>query len=69
MVGFGSYDVVIVMTLSTIFTFRVLSPIKQQETPARMLVHRQASNETVILRSTACAGSHEQNRDGIAHSQ
>jgi putative Mg2+ transporter-C (MgtC) family protein len=32
-VGLGSYDVAIVMTLFTIFTFRVLSPIKQQETP------------------------------------
>jgi putative Mg2+ transporter-C (MgtC) family protein len=29
----GSYDVAIVIALFTIFTFRVLSPIKQQETP------------------------------------
>ena len=33
MVGLGSYDVAMVITLFTIFTFRVLSPIKQQETP------------------------------------
>ncbi len=32
-VGLGSYDVAIVVTLFTIFTFRVLSPLKQQETP------------------------------------
>ncbi len=32
-VGLGSYDVAIVITLFTIFTFRVLSPIKQQQTP------------------------------------
>ena len=32
-VGLGSYDVAIVITLFTIFTFRILSPIKQQETP------------------------------------
>jgi putative Mg2+ transporter-C (MgtC) family protein len=32
-VGLGSYDVAIVVTLFTIFTFRVLSPVKQQETP------------------------------------
>jgi putative Mg2+ transporter-C (MgtC) family protein len=32
-VGLGSYDVAIVITLFMIFTFRVLSPIKQQETP------------------------------------
>jgi len=32
-VGLGSYDVAIVITLFTIFTFRVLSPIKQQTTP------------------------------------
>jgi hypothetical protein len=61
MVSFGSYDVTIVISLFTIFTFRVSSPIKQQETPATILVHRQTSNETAILRSTVCAGSHEQN--------
>ncbi|ANY84225.1 transporter (plasmid) [Microvirga ossetica] len=32
-VGLGSYDVAIVVTLFTIFTFRVLSPVKQQKTP------------------------------------
>jgi putative Mg2+ transporter-C (MgtC) family protein len=32
-VGLGSYDLAIVITLFTIFTFRVLSPIKQQEPP------------------------------------
>jgi putative Mg2+ transporter-C (MgtC) family protein len=32
-VGLGSYDVAIVVTLFTIFTFRVLSPVKQQNTP------------------------------------
>jgi putative Mg2+ transporter-C (MgtC) family protein len=32
-VDLGSYDVAIVITLFKIFTFRVLSPIKQQETP------------------------------------
>ena len=32
-VGLGSYDVAIVVTLFTIFTFRFLSPLKQQETP------------------------------------
>jgi putative Mg2+ transporter-C (MgtC) family protein len=32
-VGLGSYDVAIVITLFTIFTFRGLSPIKQQKTP------------------------------------
>jgi putative Mg2+ transporter-C (MgtC) family protein len=32
-VGLGSYDVAIVVTLFTIFTFRVLSPVKHQETP------------------------------------
>jgi putative Mg2+ transporter-C (MgtC) family protein len=32
-VGLGSYDVAIVITLFTISTFRVLSPIKQQGTP------------------------------------
>jgi putative Mg2+ transporter-C (MgtC) family protein len=32
-VGFGSYDVAIVVTLFTIFTFRVLTPVKQK-TPA-----------------------------------
>lgn len=32
-VGLGSYDVAIVVTLFIIFTFRVLSPVKQQETP------------------------------------
>ena len=32
-VGLGSYDVAIVITLFTIFTFRVLSPVKQQQTP------------------------------------
>ena len=38
----GWHDVAIVITLLTIFTFRVLSPIKQQEPPATRLVHRQA---------------------------
>src|SRR4028119_64388 len=33
-VGLGSYDVAIVVTLFTIFTFRVLSPIKEQQSPA-----------------------------------
>jgi putative Mg2+ transporter-C (MgtC) family protein len=28
-----SYDVAIVVTLFTIFTFRILSPAKQQEAP------------------------------------
>ena len=32
-VGLGSYDVAIVIMLFTIFTFRVLSPVKQQQTP------------------------------------
>jgi putative Mg2+ transporter-C (MgtC) family protein len=32
-VGLGSYDVAIVVTLFTIFTFRILSPAKQQEAP------------------------------------
>jgi putative Mg2+ transporter-C (MgtC) family protein len=32
-VGLGSYDVAIVVTLFTIFTFRILSPAKQQKTP------------------------------------
>jgi putative Mg2+ transporter-C (MgtC) family protein len=32
-VGLGSYDVAIVVTLFTIFTFRILSPVKQQKTP------------------------------------
>jgi putative Mg2+ transporter-C (MgtC) family protein len=32
-VGLGSYDVAVVVTLFTIFTFRVLSPVKQQKTP------------------------------------
>jgi len=32
-VGLGSYDVAIVVTLFTIFTFRILPPVKQQETP------------------------------------
>jgi putative Mg2+ transporter-C (MgtC) family protein len=32
-VRLGSYDLAIVITLLTIFTFRVLPPIKQQETP------------------------------------
>ena len=32
-VGLGSYDVAIVVTLFTIFTFRVLSPVKPQQTP------------------------------------
>jgi len=32
-VGLDSYDIAIVMTLFTIFTFRVLSPVEQQETP------------------------------------
>ncbi|MBM6581698.1 MgtC/SapB family protein [Microvirga sp. BT689] len=32
-VGLGSYDVAIVITLFTIFTFRGLSPIKQQNVP------------------------------------
>jgi putative Mg2+ transporter-C (MgtC) family protein len=32
-VGLGSYDVAIVVTLFTIFTFRILSPMKQQKTP------------------------------------
>ena len=32
-VGLGSYDVAIVVTLFTIFTFRVLSPVKQQKAP------------------------------------
>jgi putative Mg2+ transporter-C (MgtC) family protein len=31
-VGLGSYDVAIVVTLFTIFTFRILSPVKQQKT-------------------------------------
>ena len=31
--GLGSYDVAIVVTLFTIFTFRVLSPVKQQAMP------------------------------------
>jgi putative Mg2+ transporter-C (MgtC) family protein len=31
--GPGSYDVAVVVTLFTIFAFRVLSPVKQQETP------------------------------------
>jgi putative Mg2+ transporter-C (MgtC) family protein len=32
-VGLGSYDVAIAVTLFIIFTFRVLSPVKQQEPP------------------------------------
>ena len=32
-VGLGSYDVAVVVTLFTIFTFRVLSPAKQQKEP------------------------------------
>jgi putative Mg2+ transporter-C (MgtC) family protein len=32
-VGLGSYDVAVVIMLFTIFTFRVLSPVKQQQTP------------------------------------
>ena len=32
-VGLGSYDVAIVIMLFTIFTFRVLSPVKHQQTP------------------------------------
>src|SRR5215207_198079 len=32
-VGLGSYDVAIVIALFTIFTFRGLSPLKQQQTP------------------------------------
>lgn len=33
-VGLGSYDVAIVVTLFTIFTFRILSPLKEQEVPS-----------------------------------
>ncbi len=32
-VGLGGYDLAIVITLFAIFTFRILSPIKRQETP------------------------------------
>jgi putative Mg2+ transporter-C (MgtC) family protein len=32
-VGLGSYDVAIVVTMFTIFTFRILFPVKQQKTP------------------------------------
>jgi putative Mg2+ transporter-C (MgtC) family protein len=32
-VGLGSYDVAILATLFTIFTFRILSSVKQQKTP------------------------------------
>ena len=33
-VGLASYDVAVVITLFTIFTFRVLSPAKQQQMPS-----------------------------------
>src|SRR5215210_7005227 len=33
-VGLGSYDVAIAITLFTIFTFRVLSPVKQPQVPS-----------------------------------
>jgi putative Mg2+ transporter-C (MgtC) family protein len=36
-VGLGSYDAIVV-TLFTIFTFRVLSPVKHQETPGDDIV-------------------------------
>src|SRR5215204_1253875 len=36
-VGIGSYDVAIVIALFTIFTFRGLSPMKQQKTPGEDL--------------------------------